>query len=64
MGTEGDHRHCKVCGKVTKPDAETCSPACAAARERRVRASGSYRLLLYAAIALLLIALVVSPFLR
>jgi len=54
---DGDHRHCKVCGKVTKPDAQTCSAECAAARDRRVRQAGNYRLLLYGAIALLVIFL-------
>ena len=52
---DGDHRHCRVCGRVTRPDEETCSAACAAARERRVRQAGNYRLLLYGAIALLVI---------
>ncbi len=58
-----DHRHCKVCGKVTRPDADTCSPACAEKRAQRVASARNYRLILYAAIAILLIALL-SGYLR
>jgi len=56
MAIEGDHRHCKVCGRVTKPDAETCSKACAAERARRLGSMRTYRYLLYAAIAVLVLA--------
>ncbi len=55
MPTDGDHRHCKVCGRVTKPDQETCSAACAEQRAQRVRTARNYRYLLYGAIAILLI---------
>ncbi len=55
MPTDGDHRHCRVCGKVTKPDAETCSAACASERARRLQSARNYRYVLYAAIALVLI---------
>lgn len=50
-----DHRHCKVCGRVTAPNQETCSSACAAKREQRLRAGRNYRYLLYATIAFLLV---------
>jgi predicted nucleic acid-binding Zn ribbon protein len=60
MPTEGDHRHCKVCGKVTKPDAETCSSKCADLRERRLQSARTYRLLLYGSIALLVIVVLAS----
>lgn len=60
MPTEGDHRHCRVCGRVTKPDQETCSAACAQERERRVRSARNYRYLLYVTIAVLLILFVAS----
>jgi len=53
MPVEGDHRHCKVCGRVTKPDAETCSKQCAAERERRTATARNYRYLLYGMIAVL-----------
>ena len=55
MPTEGDHRHCRVCGRVTRPDAETCSAECAAERARRVGTARNYRYLLYGTIAFLLI---------
>ena len=55
MPTDADHRHCKVCGRVTKPDHETCSATCAEERERRLRSARGYRYLLYGTIAVLLI---------
>ncbi len=58
-----DHRHCKVCGRVTGPKAETCSPECAATREQRLRAARNYRYLLYGTIALILV-LFLSAYLR
>jgi len=60
MPIEGDHRHCKVCGKVTKPDRETCSEACATERARRIGTARNYRYLLYAMIAFLLILLLAA----
>jgi predicted nucleic acid-binding Zn ribbon protein len=58
-----DHRHCKVCGRVTGPKSETCSAECAATREQRLRAGRNYRYLLYGTIALILI-LFLSSYLR
>ena len=55
MPTDGDHRHCRVCGRVTKSDSETCSETCAAERARRQSSARNYRYLLYGTIALLLI---------
>lgn len=63
MPSDGDHRHCKVCGRVTKPDSETCGPACAAERSRRLQASRNYRYLLYGTIAILAL-LFLSSFVR
>ncbi len=63
MAQGPDHRHCKICGRVTSPDEETCSPECAAKREQRLRASRNYRYILYATIALLLV-LFFSAYLR
>jgi len=57
---EGDHRHCKVCGRVTKPGSETCSATCAAERERRQSTARNYRYLLYGTIAILAILFLVS----
>ena len=47
-----DHRHCKICGKMTGPGNETCSAACAATREARLRQRRNYQYLLFASIAL------------
>ena len=63
MPLESDHRHCKVCGKVTRPDAETCSDACAAERARRQGSARTYRYLLYGMIAFLVL-LLFSSFIR
>lgn len=63
MPAEGDHRHCKVCGKVCAASAETCSRTCAEERERRVRSSRNLRYVLYGTIALLLV-LFLSNFLH
>ena len=60
MALASDHRHCKVCGKVTKGDNETCGAACTAERERRVRSAKTYRYALYGAIAILLLVLAVG----
>jgi predicted nucleic acid-binding Zn ribbon protein len=57
---EGDHRHCKVCGKVTKPSSETCSEACAAERQRRRGTANNYRYLLYGTLAFLVLLLLSS----
>jgi len=57
---EGDHRHCKVCGRVTKPDSETCSAKCASERERRMASAKNTRYLLYGMIAFLVILLLTS----
>ncbi len=58
-----DHRHCKVCGRVTSPDADTCSSKCAAVREQRLRARRNYTYILYATIALVTV-LLLSSYLR
>lgn len=53
MPAAEDHRHCKICGKVTGPGDDTCSAACAAKRETRLRQRRNYQYLLLASIALL-----------
>ena len=55
MPPEDDHRHCKVCGRVCGPGTVTCSRACERTMEDRARSRKNYTLLLYGAIALLLI---------
>jgi len=57
---EGDHRHCKVCGRVCPVGEETCSRACRDKRAAQSASRRNYTLLLYAAIAILLIAFLVS----
>jgi predicted nucleic acid-binding Zn ribbon protein len=53
---EGDHRHCKVCGRVCAPGEETCSRACREERERRLQGRRNLQIVLYIAVALVLIA--------
>jgi predicted nucleic acid-binding Zn ribbon protein len=35
MGLDGDHRHCKSCGKVCGLTEDTCSKACAKTLARK-----------------------------
>jgi len=60
VSVEGDHRHCKVCGKVTKPNAETCSEACANERAHRRSTANTYRYLFFGMLAFLVILLLAS----
>jgi len=60
MPVEGDHRHCKVCGRMTKVGADTCSDRCAEERARRLSTARTYRYVLYGTIALLVILLLSS----
>jgi predicted nucleic acid-binding Zn ribbon protein len=55
VGSEGDHRHCKVCGRVCSPGDETCSKACRGKREELLRTRRTYTYLLYGAIAVVAI---------
>ena len=57
MSTDGEHRHCKVCGRTCDPDEWTCSRACAEKRESLDRSRRNYTYLLYGSIALLAILL-------
>lgn len=57
---ENDHRHCKVCGKVTAVGNETCSKACTAKREQQLKTRQMYTYLIYAVIAILVVVLLVS----
>lgn len=58
LGT--DHRHCKVCGKVTAAGNDTCGPKCAAVREERLRQRRNYQYLIYGAIALVAVFFLAS----
>ena len=60
MPAEGDHRHCKICGRVCTVGEETCSRACRDKRAAQLATRRNYTLLLYAAIAILVIAFLVS----
>ncbi|MGD0250446.1 MAG: DUF2116 family Zn-ribbon domain-containing protein [Thermoplasmata archaeon] len=55
MPDDGDHRHCKVCGRVCDVGEETCSRACGEKRARQLQSRRNYTYLLYGTIALLLI---------
>ena len=55
MSEDGDHRHCKVCGRVCDVGDETCSRACQEKRARQLQSRRNYTYLLYGTIALLLI---------
>jgi predicted nucleic acid-binding Zn ribbon protein len=61
--SDGEHRHCRVCGRVTRPDEETCSAECAAERARRLGAARTYRYLLYGLMALVVLV-VLGSYLR
>jgi predicted nucleic acid-binding Zn ribbon protein len=57
---EGDHRHCKVCGRVCAVGEDTCSRACREKRAAQLASRRNYTYLLYVAIAILLIAFLAS----
>jgi predicted nucleic acid-binding Zn ribbon protein len=58
VATEGDHRHCKVCGRVCDVGDETCGRACAQRRAAQMQTRRTYTYLLYGTIAILLIVFV------
>ena len=60
LASPGEHRHCRVCGAVVKPGSETCSDACARERQRRLSSARTYRYVLYAMIAFLLVVLLAT----
>lgn len=60
MSAEEDHRHCKVCGRVCGVGEDTCSRACREKRAAQVSSRRTYTYLLYAAIAILVIAFLSS----
>ncbi|HYK92548.1 MAG TPA: DUF2116 family Zn-ribbon domain-containing protein [Thermoplasmata archaeon] len=55
-----DHRHCRVCGKVTAPGNETCSRACREKREEQVRTRQNSIRLMYVLIAVVVIGFLLS----
>lgn len=57
MAIEGDHRHCKVCGRICTPGEETCSKACRQKRLEQAQTRRLYTYLMYGAIALLAVVL-------
>ncbi|HTT16995.1 MAG TPA: DUF2116 family Zn-ribbon domain-containing protein [Thermoplasmata archaeon] len=60
MMRDADHRHCKVCGAVTKPGNDTCSDACADVRARRMASAKNQRYVLYGLIAFILVLFIAS----
>jgi len=60
LSAEEDHRHCKVCGRVCGVGEDTCSRACREKRAAQVSSRRTYTYLLYAAIAILVIAFLSS----
>ena len=54
--TDDDHRHCKSCGKVCDIDEDVCSPECRTKREQVLKTRRTYTYLLYALMAILLVA--------
>lgn len=63
MSLGEDHRHCKVCGKVCAPGAETCSRECAGIRDDRLRSRRFWTGVMYVMIVFLAAVLLIS-FLR
>ena len=60
MADPGDHRHCKVCGKMCDSGEQFCSPACERKRADALRSRRNLQNLMYAGIAILLILLAVN----
>jgi predicted nucleic acid-binding Zn ribbon protein len=55
-----EHRHCRVCGKVTAPGNETCSRACREKRETRVRSQQNLIRMMYVLMAIVLIGAILN----
>jgi predicted nucleic acid-binding Zn ribbon protein len=53
-----DHRHCKVCGKAVDPGRTFCSTACETKRAATLRQAQTYKMLMYAAMLVLVVILV------
>lgn len=60
MEEVAEHRHCRVCRKVCDPESDTCSPACARERERRLQSRRNYLYLLYAFGAVVVLVFLLS----
>ena len=58
MAPDDDHRHCKVCGKVTGPDKDVCSKACREKREASTTTRRRYTNVLYALVIFTVVLLV------
>jgi predicted nucleic acid-binding Zn ribbon protein len=58
-GTE-EHRHCKVCGRVTDPSEETCSAKCTEELGRRRSSRQSSMNLMYLLIAVVVVLFLLS----
>ena len=51
------HKHCFSCGKAVPPDKKTCSDACQAELDNRIRSQSMLKYMFYAMIAILLVSL-------
>lgn len=58
-----DHRHCKVCGKVCAPNADTCSKACQEKRDANLRSKRLWTGIMYLLIVFF-VALLILEFLH
>lgn len=60
MSAADDHRHCRVCGKVTAPGNETCSRTCREKRETQQRSRQNSIYLMYVLIAVVVVTFLLS----
>jgi predicted nucleic acid-binding Zn ribbon protein len=56
-----DHRHCKVCGRVSPPGEETCSKACRTTYQQNARTRRMWTYLFYA-VALIVAVIFLSVY--
>ena len=57
---EDDHHHCKVCGRVCSPSAETCSNACRDQRARTRESKRNATYVMYGLMAILFVLLIAN----
>ncbi len=55
-----EHHHCRVCGNVCGADTKVCSPACQAKRDEQLRQKRNLQMVMYAAIAVLILVLAIN----
>jgi len=57
---EGDHRHCKVCGRVCPPGQETDREECATSLAQRQQSRQNSVRLMYALIVVVVVAFILE----